>query len=79
MRRQFVADDDGDALRLGQDVEQVVDLGHHVLVLGDDLVLLQAGQALQAHLQDFLGLRVGQLVQAVGCPCRIRARRPSGR
>jgi hypothetical protein len=42
------------ALGLGQDVEQVVDLGHHLLVLGDDLVLLQAGQALQAHLQDFL-------------------------
>ncbi len=29
------------------------------------LVLLQAGQALQAHLQNLLGLRVGQAVQAI--------------
>jgi hypothetical protein len=53
--RQFVADDRGDALGLGQDVQQVGDLGHHLAVLADDLVLLQAGQALQA-LQDGLGL-----------------------
>jgi hypothetical protein len=64
---QFVADDGGDALGLGQDVQQVFDDRHDVLVLGHDLVLLQAGQALQAHLQDFLGLGFGQAVQAVGC------------
>ena len=62
---EFVADDGGDPLGLGQDVEQVLDLGHDLLVFSNDLVLLQAGQALQAHLQDFLGLRVAQAVQAV--------------
>ena len=46
---------------------------HDVFVLGDDLVLLQAGQALQAHLQDLLRLGVRQAVQAVGPACRIRA------
>ena len=39
---------------------------HDFLVLADDLVLLQAGQALQAHLQDFLRLVVGQAIEAVG-------------
>ena len=62
---QFIADDLGHALRTSEDVEQVGDLRHHFLVLVDDLVLLEAGQALQAHLQDFLRLVVGQLVQAV--------------
>jgi hypothetical protein len=65
MVAELVADDGGDALGLGQDVQQVVDLGHHFLVFGNDLVLLQAGQALQAHLQNFLRLRVRQAVQAV--------------
>ena len=63
--REFVGDDGRDTFRLGQDVEQVLDLGHHFLVFSDDLVLLQPGQALQAHLQDFLRLRVRQAVQAV--------------
>ncbi len=64
-RGELVADDDRDALGLGQDVQQVLDDRHDVLVFGDDLVLFQAGQALQAHLQDFLGLRFGEAVQAV--------------
>ena len=62
---EFVANDDRYTLGLGQDVEQVFDDRHDFLVLGHDLVLLQAGQALQAHLQNFLGLRVRQAVQAV--------------
>jgi len=62
----FIGNDDGDALRLGQDVEQVGDVRHDFLVLVDDLVLLQARQALQTHLQDLLRLVVRQLVQAVG-------------
>jgi hypothetical protein len=33
---------------------------HHLLVLGDDLVLLEAGQALQTQFEDGLGLGVGQ-------------------
>jgi hypothetical protein len=64
-RGEFLADDRGDARGLGQDVQQIVDLRHHLLVFGDDLVLLQAGEALQPHLQDFLRLRVRQTIQAV--------------
>ncbi len=63
---------------LRQDVEQVGDLAHHFAVLADDLVLLEPGQALQAHLQDFLRLRVGQPVQAVGLHAERRLQ-PSGR
>ena len=44
---------------------QVFDDRHHVLVFGHDLVLFQAGEALQAHLQDFLGLGLRQAVQAI--------------
>ena len=62
---ELFANDGGDALWAGQDVQQVFDFGHHLFVFSDDLVLLQARQALQAHLQDFLRLRVGQAVQAV--------------
>ncbi len=65
-RDQFVADDRRHALGAGEDVEQVGDLRHDLLVLADDLVLLEAGQALQPHLQDLAGLRVGQAVQPVG-------------
>ena len=62
---ELVDDDGRDALRLGQNVEQVFDLGHHLLVFGNDLVLLQAGQALQPHLEDFLRLGIRESVQPV--------------
>ena len=62
---ELFADDGRDALSAGQDVEQVVNLGHHLFVFGHDFVLLQPGQALQAHLQNLLRLRVGQAVQAI--------------
>mmetsp|Transcript_70446 Transcript_70446/g.165983 ORF Transcript_70446/g.165983 Transcript_70446/m.165983 type:complete len:904 (-) Transcript_70446:3267-5978(-) len=62
---QLVTDDGRHARRRGQDVEQIGDLGHHVLVLANDLVLLQPGQALQAHLQDFSSLRLGQPIEAI--------------
>ncbi len=65
-RGQFLADHRRDPLGAREDVQQVGDLCHHFAVLADDLVLLEAGQALQTHLQDFLGLRVGQAVQPVG-------------
>ena len=61
----LVGDDRGDALGTRQDIQQVGDVRHHFFVLVDDLVLLKAGQALQAHLQDFLCLLVRQLVHAV--------------
>ena len=63
---ELFADDGGDALGAGQDVEQVVNLGHHLFVFRDDFVLFQSGQTLQAHLQNFLRLRIRQTVQAVG-------------
>ena len=63
--RQLFADDGGDALRSRQDVQQIVNFGHHLFVFNNDLVLLQAGQALQAHLQDLLRLRLRQTVQAI--------------
>ena len=63
---ELIGNDRRDARRRGQDVEQVGDLGHHVLVLTDDLVLLEPGEALQAHLQDLAGLCIGQAIQAFG-------------
>ncbi len=62
---QFIGNDDGHAFRLGQNIQQVGDLRHHVLVLVDDLVLLETGQTLQSHLQNLLCLVVRQLVQTV--------------
>ena len=62
---QFVTNDDRHALRLGQNVQEVFNLGHHFFVLSHDLVLFQTGQALQTHLQNFLRLRVRQAVQAI--------------
>ena len=84
MAGEFVGNDRGHARGRGQDVEQVGDLGHHVLVLADDLVLLEAGQALQAHLQDFAGLVIRQAVEAVGLDAELasaslRGGRPRGR
>ncbi|MNK90865.1 hypothetical protein D3C87_1109340 [compost metagenome] len=70
---QLFADDGRDALGAGQDIEQVGDGGHDVLVFADDLVLLQPGQALQAHVQDFLGLRVAQAVHAVALEAELDA------
>ena len=62
---EFVTNDGGDTLRLGQNVEQVFNFTHDLFVLGHDLVLFQAGEALQAHLQDFLRLRVRQAIQPI--------------
>ena len=64
-RCQFIANDGGDALGLAQNIEQVFDLAHHLFVFSNDLVLLQARQALQAHLQNLVRLRVTQTVQAI--------------
>ena len=66
-RGELLGDDRRDALGLGQDVQQVGDLRHHVLVLADDLVLLQPGQALQAHLQDLAGLVVRRRYRPSAC------------
>ena len=57
-RRQLVANDGRDARRAGQNVQQVFNLRHDLLVFGHDLVLLKARETLQVHLQNFLRLRV---------------------
>ena len=67
---QFLADDLGDARRVGQDVEQVGNLRHDLLVLADDLVRLQVGQALQLHFQNALRLDFGQVI-AVGVQAEL--------
>ena len=59
---ELARDDRRHAIGARQDVQQVGDLLHHLAVLGNDLVLLEAGEALQAHLQDFLRLVVRQAV-----------------
>src|SRR5882724_10414211 len=56
--------DDGHELGVGgEDALQLVDEGQHLLVLFDDLVALELGQALQAHVENSLGLdfREGEL------------------
>ena len=64
-REQLVGNDVGDPRRRGQHVQQIGDLLHHFAIFVDDLVLLEPGQALQAHLQDLLGLFVRQPIQPI--------------
>src|SRR6266850_2456630 len=45
----------------GEDALELLDQREHLLVLLDDLVPLQLGQALQPHVQDGLGLDLGEL------------------
>ena len=47
-----------------EDVAQIADQRQQFLVLGDDLVLFQPGQAVQAHVQDRLRLGLGEPVAA---------------
>ena len=61
-RLQLADDDRGDALGPREDVEQVGDDVHHFAVLGEDLVLLQTGEALQAQFEDGLRLHFGEAV-----------------
>ena len=56
-RVEFVDDDRGDARRTGEDVEQVGDDFHDFAVFGDDLVLFQAGEPLEAKFENRLRLR----------------------
>ena len=68
---EFIGNDGGHARRRRQDAKQVGNVRHHFLVLTDDLVLLQTGQPLQAHLQDFARLIVAQAVQPVDLQTEI--------
>ncbi len=60
--RELVGDYLGSALRFGKDVEQVGNVVHDLFVLVDDLLPLQAGQALQLHFEDTLRLHLGESV-----------------
>src|SRR5690606_14830169 len=62
---QFVTNNGRHTSRVGQDVQQVSNLVHDLAVLLNNLVLLQASQALQAHVQDFLSLHFAQTVQTI--------------
>ena len=58
--RKFVVDDFVHAFAFGQNVEQVQNHCHHVFVFRHDFVLLKPGEPLQAHVQNGLGLGVGE-------------------
>ena len=62
---ELLADDRVDAFGTGENVEAVGDAGHHGGVVGADLVLLEAGQAAQAHCKDVVDLNPGEVVEAV--------------
>ncbi len=53
---QFIADHFHEPIGIGQDVEQIGDDVEHVLVFVEDLALLQPGEAVQAQIEDGLGL-----------------------
>src|SRR4029079_9773497 len=61
-RLELVADHCRDSRRLGQHIEQVDDLHHHLAVFAGDLFLLEPGQALQPQLEYRLRLRFRQTV-----------------
>ncbi len=61
---QLVLDDAHQALLGGEDALEVGDEGQRLLVLLDDLVALELGQALQPHVED--GARL-DLATARGC------------
>ena len=71
-RGQFGFDDRGHAFRTAENVDQVGNVRHDVFVFLHDFVLFQTGQALQAHLQDFLCLNLRQTVQAVFLQANVR-------
>src|SRR5690606_15926958 len=62
---QLLVDDFHQALGIGQDADQLADLVENFLVLAQQLLVLQAGQAVQAQVEDGLGLFRRQEVLAV--------------
>src|SRR5262249_32549406 len=59
---QLFAADLEQLVRVFEDLDQPGDIDEQLLVLVGQLLLFQPGQAVQAHLEDFLRLRLGQLV-----------------
>ena len=70
-----------EALGPREDVGEVDDQRQQLLVLGDDLVLLEAGEPVQAHVENGLGLDLGEPVAALpstDAELRADALRPRG-
>ena len=61
---QFLADHFEQALRTREDVRQIADLFQQLLVFANDLVLLEAREPVEAHLQNRLRLRLRQPIAA---------------
>ena len=55
---KLIADDLHDQGLIAQDLAQPGDLLHDLVVILDDLITLQAGEPLQAHVKDGLGLQL---------------------
>ena len=70
---QLVLDDGQDLHLARQDLFEPLDQRQDVVVLGDDLVALQAGEPVQAHVEDRLGLEVGEF-QSLRSVVRYRCR-----
>ena len=65
---QLVDDHALEHLLAGEDLLEPGDQLQHLLVLGDDLLPLEAGQALQAHVEDGLRLLGAELRSASSAP-----------
>src|SRR5712691_11184810 len=61
---ELVADDLRETLGSRQYVAEVADLLQQLFVLANDLVLLETGEAVQAHVENRLRLGLGQMVVA---------------
>ncbi len=78
-RFQLLTDHLHQARRIGQDADQLADQVEDFLVFGEQLLVLQAGQAMQAQLEDRLGLFRRQVVLAVAqAVLRIQVFRATG-
>ena len=63
---KLLSDDRVDAFGTGKNVKAVGNVGHHCGIVRTDLVLLKPGQAAQAHRQNVVDLRAGEIVESVG-------------
>ena len=75
---QLLGDEGLDLGLFRQDLAQAPDGGPDLFGLIDDLLTLQAGEALQPHFQDGLGLDLGKGVAAAGSLPGWRQARPPG-
>ena len=62
---ELLADHRKEAVGVFQDLHEVLDSFNEILVFVDDLVLLEPGQAIEAHVEDGLGLGHGQAIEVL--------------